>query len=490
MTSNATPTVKVLIGNSSSSIVMPVPVSVNLISAFSKAARRLLGAAAGTRKSPLQVRFSCSNHWSPDIGGMHFIFMWLTRTQTHNGILQFRPITNEVAQANQMPLGGVRFDQLLRLCETLLILEPDNILAYQIATVRGRITNIVSKNVLSPGDFAMLVNIFRAPPSQDMALVNFAISKAWEQVRSGQLPFIVGCAVYRTILQSQLPCPHLPGFRKAILSYIDTKLTLEDFLASLDSICRVDPNLGNHAVEMLVLKEVEGSAESIELDKRAAVNPKLVAAIHQIRLERDKIVQWLVARPPRASEPDAAPPANSPQSQQLGLASAPQKLLPSPVLTPLPATRPIASSTPNRRPNLIRSKTYQPSTLGPNANQRHTRQPSGTASSQDKWIPSTSSPWEVIHGNNEQDAHGLNGSTRHWIPQPAGHTTSAISTAGQSGNIGQLGTQASFRNLSGIADETEEELKARTKIAESRSMMKFEHGKWVQGQPGQWKAKR
>lgn len=291
MAANTTPTVKILVGNSSKIEGLPAPVCVNLISVFSKAARRLLGVAAGAQQPQLQIQFLCSNHWSPNIGGIHSILLWLTRTQVQDGILQLRPITEDVVLANQMPLGGVRFDHLLRLHETLLFLEPDNILAYQSANVRGQIINVVSNNVLHPGDFALLVHVFRAPQSSDMALVNFAISKVWERVMSGQMPFVTGCGAYSTIMQSQLPWPYLPNFRKAILLKINTKLAVVEFLASLEFICRVDQSLGDHAVKVFVLKEVKGSEESIELDKRAAVNPKLVAAIRQLRLRRDGTVQ-------------------------------------------------------------------------------------------------------------------------------------------------------------------------------------------------------
>ncbi|KAE9993732.1 hypothetical protein EG327_003742 [Venturia inaequalis] len=82
---------------------MPTPVCINLFSAFWKAARRLLGAGAGTQQQQLQIQFPCSDHWSPDVGGMHLDLMWLTRTQIQNGTLQCTSMTKNVIQANQMP---------------------------------------------------------------------------------------------------------------------------------------------------------------------------------------------------------------------------------------------------------------------------------------------------------------------------------------------------------------------------------------------------
>lgn len=294
MATNTAPTVKLSVGNSSKRSPLPSSVCINLVSAFSKSARRLIAAAAaaaGTQQHQIKLEFPSSDYWPPDAGGLYFVFEWLTRTQIQDGVLQFKQITKEVIQANQMPLTGLRFDQLLRIHEALLILEADNILAYQYKAVRGGIMNIVLNNVLRPADFAMLVRIFRAPPTLDMALVDVAISKAWQQLASGQMPFVTGCAAYRTIIQSQIPSPELYDFRKSIVSHIDTKLTLHDFCASLDFLCKADPTLGNHAVRTLVLKEVKDSAESIEIDKHAAVNPKLVMAICLIRFERDNKIQ-------------------------------------------------------------------------------------------------------------------------------------------------------------------------------------------------------
>lgn len=141
-----------------------------------------------------------------------------------------------------MPLTITKFDQDLRIYETLLILEPDNILAQQ-HHVRRTIRNVVSKNVLNAVDLAMLVHIFKAPQSLDMALVDFAIHKAWEQLASGLMPFVTMCAAYRTIIQSQRPHPNLNDFRESILLHNDTKLTLDEFFASLNFLCQADHTL-------------------------------------------------------------------------------------------------------------------------------------------------------------------------------------------------------------------------------------------------------
>ncbi|RDI76550.1 hypothetical protein Vi05172_g13471 [Venturia inaequalis] len=478
MATNTTPTVKILVGNSYGFMVMRTPVCINLLSAFSKAARRLLGAGAGTQQQQeqLQIKFPCSDYWTPDLCGMHSVLTWLTKTQIKNGILQFSPLTKELIKANQISLSGIQFNQLLRLYETLLFLEADNILAYQHVAVRGRIITILSNAILQPNEFAMLVHIFRAPQSQDIALVNIAISKAWNQLTSGQMPFVTGCAAYRTIVQSQLLSLCLPDFRKWISAHINTKLTLSDFLASLDFLCRADQVLANHAVKVLVLKEVRGGAESVELDRQAAVNPKLVAAIRLIRLERERFVQHLVTHPPQPSDPPTTPPTNPPPSQQPSLTAAPRQLRPFPVLTPPPNRHPTASPTTKRLQNPSRSKTYQPSTLGPNANRRNTRQANDITSNP------TSFAYAYSHGN-ERIVHGLSAWTPRLSVQPTTTTTGA-----QSSHAGQLGvdTQSSFGILIGLEEEPEAELKERTRVAAARALMRFEDGGWVQGLSGLW----
>lgn len=183
----------------------------------------------------------------------------------------------------------------------------------------------------------------------------------------------------------------------------------------------------------------------------------------------------LVTHPPQPSDPPTTPPTNPPHSQQPSLTAAPRQLRPFPVLTPPPNRHPTASPTTKRLQNPSRSKTYQPSTLGPNANQRHTRQPNDVTSSP------TSFPYAVSNGT-ERIVHGLSA----WTPRSTVQPTTTTET--QSGHTGQLGvdTLLSFGILIGLEEEPEAELKERTRVAAARALMRFEDGGWVQGLSGLW----
>ncbi|QDS68922.1 hypothetical protein FKW77_008279 [Venturia effusa] len=460
MATNTSPNVKILVGNSSKIAILKSPIAISRVSPFSKAARRLIGAAAGSQQSPLQIQFASSEYWSPDVTGVEYVLGWLASTQWLNGVLLLRSITKEVVQANQMPLAGLKLEHCLRIHEALLILEPENILAYQYMAVRGTITNVVSTRFLSPAEFAMLVHIFRAPQSLDTALVDLAISKAGQQIASNRMPFDVACRAYTTIIQSQRPCPDLYAFRFSILGHIDTKLTVDGLLTALDCLGQSDRPLAIHALRRLVLKEVKGSAESIELDTKIATNPKLVTTS--------------VAQAPRGPDQPDALPASFPKLPQLGLLGIRQPNTPFTVPTQH-ATRPTPPR-PNRLPNLHPRNSYQPSKLGPNAQQRKTGQTKGLT-------PNFSSPSRVKHGSvvpSTDVTHQAIRAALQALPFPTPTAVPGTNTISSS-------VQPAPRNATGNKDdEPEAELLERTRIAASRSMMRLENGRWVEGKPGLW----
>lgn len=174
----------------------------------------------------------------------------------------------------------------------------------------------------------------------------------------------------------------------------------------------------------------------------------------------------LETQPPQVSESISAPQASFPQSQQLRPASRPQTSIPPPAPIHQPIFQPVAPHPINRLPNPFRTKSYHPSTLGPNCHQRYPGQPNGTVPILNTSIPATRFPQAAIQGN-ERITHGLYAAL--------GKTV-----------IGQPDISSALRDLMGDDIESEEELKERTRIAMSRSLMKFENGVWVQGESGQW----
>lgn len=273
----AVPTIRVFVGNSTKVVEVPMPVMADLLM-FSKSARR-------QPPSVSQVKFTTSDFWEPNTLGFHIVFAWLATTHTQNGQIQFRQLTPDVIQANQIfPFGpqNFKFAEALRVHEALLILDGDDILAHQ-TLIRQSIVSVVTNYVLTPVDFAMLVHIFRAPQSLDMALVELAFSKVLPQINSGQMLFTAASATYGTIIRSQLHHPALADIRKWLIFRIDAKITPTEFMATLGSLVHTDRTLSGHALRTLINKEVENSAASIELDLLAAGYPGAVAAIKKLR---------------------------------------------------------------------------------------------------------------------------------------------------------------------------------------------------------------
>jgi hypothetical protein len=295
----ATPTITLQIGNSTKTVELLQPVFPTTLVPYSKALQRALHQASeqerfrtppGSRSNLIEsIKLYTSEHIEPSDFGIHTVLMWLSNKQFPNQMTPEMIRQFQVTSCQDNSIGGrhLNFPECLRVHEALLVLDGENILEHQ-TLLRQMISDFVSNNVLTPANFAMLVHIFRANESLDMPLVQHAIFHVHKQILANQMPFLTTCEVYGTIIRSGVHAREMADIRKALIFHIDEKkITPQGLVAMAKSLCQRDSTLLNHALRVTINNGANGSAERLELDRQAAPYPSLVAAIKQLRAQKE-----------------------------------------------------------------------------------------------------------------------------------------------------------------------------------------------------------